>query len=141
MGLYEALNLTCEAMGNPPPSYQWYQDGEEIPGANLPYLFIPEVNPEDRGSYTCAATNENGITTSNPGLTIIPGIHRASPLSMYNLYLVGIYYPSLSYRCLPVCSQLGDCRHYRSRSCHGINSRGYESTSIKKHSVVSPVTV
>ena len=84
VGLREALNLTCEAMGNPPPSYQWYQDGEKIPGANLPFLFIPEAAPENRGSYTCVATNENGIATSNPGLMIIPGIREVGPLSTYS---------------------------------------------------------
>ena len=80
--LSEPLNLTCDAMGNPPPSYQWYRDDVLIEGANLPYLYIPEATPEDRGSYTCVATNENGNTSSNPGLTTIPGIWGYIPVSI-----------------------------------------------------------
>ena len=82
MGLSKPLNLTCDAMGNPLPSYQWYRDDEPIEGANLPYLYISEATPEDRGSYTCVATNENGNTSSNPGLTTIPGIQGYIPVSI-----------------------------------------------------------
>ena len=61
-------------MGYPPPTYQWYKDGEPIPGATLPYLYVPEATPEDRGSYTCVASNDQEVEVSSPGLVTIPGM-------------------------------------------------------------------
>ena len=74
LNLIQPLNLTCEAVGYPPPTYQWYKDGEPIPGAKLPYLYVPEASPEDRGSYTCVASNDQDVEESSPGLVIIPGM-------------------------------------------------------------------
>ena len=71
--LVQAVNLTVKARGNPPPSYQWFRDGVEIPEAILPYLYIREVTPGDRGNYTCTATNQEGSVVSSPGLLSIEG--------------------------------------------------------------------
>ena len=71
--LGQPVNLTCGADGNPPPLYQWFRDGTEIPGASLPYLYLSVVTPGDRGNYTCTASNEGGTATSSPGLLSITG--------------------------------------------------------------------
>ena len=73
LGLVEPVNLTCEAEGHPTPLYEWYRDDELIPGAALPYLYIPAASPEDRGYYTCKAINTQGVAESTPELLTIPG--------------------------------------------------------------------
>ena len=71
--LGQPVNLTCGANGIPPPLYQWFRDGTEIPGASFPNLYISVVTPGDRGNYTCTASNEGGTATSSPGLLSITG--------------------------------------------------------------------
>ena len=71
--LATALNLTCNATGNPPPTYSWYRDSRLIPGAVLPYLYIAEATPENRGYYRCEVMNNINSTQSTPGLVTIPG--------------------------------------------------------------------
>lgn len=71
-----ALNLTCTAEGSPAPSYTWYKDGVLIPGETRSYLYISEVQPEDRGSYTCRAVNSLGEDSSAPASVNIPGIYQ-----------------------------------------------------------------
>ena len=73
VSLTTPVNLTCEAEGHPAPTYEWYRDGEIIPGEILSYLYIPEASPADRGYYTCKAINPEDTTESTPGLLAIPG--------------------------------------------------------------------
>lgn len=72
-GLANPINLTCSAIGNPAPTYEWYKDGILIPGEHLPFLYIAEVLPNDRGNYSCRAVNINGQRFSEPALLTIPG--------------------------------------------------------------------
>lgn len=72
--LISPVNLTCMAEGSPAPSYQWYKDGELVPGETKEYLYIEETQPEDRGNYTCVAINEGGQVESDPAQLKIPGI-------------------------------------------------------------------
>ena len=55
--LYTAINLTCLAVGTPEPSIFWYKDGKPLSEEKLPFLYIPEVQLQDRGFYHCEATN------------------------------------------------------------------------------------
>ena len=59
------VNLTCTATGNPPPNYQWYKDGEPIIGETRSYLYITELLPEERGNYTCVASNSRGSSSKD----------------------------------------------------------------------------
>ena len=59
------VNLTCTATGNPPPTYQWYKDGEPIIGETRSYLYITELLPEERGNYTCVASNSRGSSSED----------------------------------------------------------------------------
>ena len=34
------ISLTCSATGNPPPTYQWYKDGEPVPGETCSHLYM-----------------------------------------------------------------------------------------------------
>ena len=62
--LGHSTNLTCGATGYPTPIVQWYKDGVQILGENEPLLFISEVLPDDRGNYSCKATNSEGVIES-----------------------------------------------------------------------------
>ena len=68
-----AVNLTCIAEGHPAPTYEWKKDGGLIPGEQLSFLYIPEVMPADRGSYTCKAINNGGVIESLSASLFVPG--------------------------------------------------------------------
>ena len=72
--LVSSVNFTCEAEGHPAPTYEWYKDDVLIPGENLPFLYIPEVLPSDRGSYYCKAINNEGEMSSMQANLDIEGI-------------------------------------------------------------------
>jgi len=76
--LANALNLTCGATGNPPPTYRWYRDGKLLTGEVLPYLYIGETTPEDRGYYHCEVMNSIDRDQSMPALVTIPGVYQYS---------------------------------------------------------------
>ena len=63
------------ADGFPIPDYQWFKDGELLPGETRSFLYIQETLPEDRGNYTCIAINGGGETQSLPATLDIPGKH------------------------------------------------------------------
>ena len=54
--IYTPVNLTCLASGFPTPHIQWFKDGSQLSERVLPYLYIPELEVQDRGYYHCSAT-------------------------------------------------------------------------------------
>jgi rhamnogalacturonan endolyase len=71
---------------NPSPllTYQWFKDGDAIPGATDASLTITNVRAFDIGTYTVTITNAAGSTTSNPAnLSIAPValVHHAPSLN------------------------------------------------------------
>ena len=54
--IYTPVNLTCLATGSPVPHIRWFKNGSELNGSVLPYLYIPELEVQDRGYYHCTAT-------------------------------------------------------------------------------------
>lgn len=82
--LAAALNLTCNATGNPPPTYSWYQDGRLIPGAVLPYLYIAEATPDNRGFYRCEVTNTINSSQSMPAIVTIPGTYACAAVFQFS---------------------------------------------------------
>lgn len=60
----QAINLTCTVTGSPTPSIVWYKDNSTIVGAIFQHLYIPSVRPNDRGYYSCVATNTEGSEQS-----------------------------------------------------------------------------
>lgn len=51
------VTLTCEAPAQPPPQIHWIKDGTPLPLPPRPVLLLPEVGPQDQGTYSCVATH------------------------------------------------------------------------------------
>lgn len=56
---------TLASGGSTPISYQWYQDGSSISGANSVSYGISSAASSDDGTYYCKATNSCGNVTTN----------------------------------------------------------------------------
>ncbi|KAG1672022.1 Titin [Nymphon striatum] len=76
----EETKLVCRVSGNPRPKVTWYHNDREIrstkavrtttTATGLCELRIPEVFPEDAGTYVCRAVNEIGETVETATLTV-----------------------------------------------------------------------
>ena len=71
--LFQSVNFTCNANGNPQPTITWFKDSGTTPVQNGPVLTIPEVRLSDRGNYSCRASNTQGSTMSAPAYLNIKG--------------------------------------------------------------------
>ncbi|XP_065504896.1 hemicentin-2 isoform X1 [Caloenas nicobarica] len=65
--LGQPTTLYCDTNAIPPPQFSWYKDGEPLaPGPGVLMLLggrvlqLPAVQEEDKGRYTCEATNVAG---------------------------------------------------------------------------------
>ncbi|MCP5516166.1 MAG: VCBS repeat-containing protein [Verrucomicrobiales bacterium] len=59
-----SFSFTVEADGTPPLTYQWFFNGQPIPGATTPVLTLEDVQPSDVGSYSVSVANSVGETVS-----------------------------------------------------------------------------
>ena len=69
----ENLTLTCSAH-DPTRSgliYQWFKDGNVIPGKSLPTLMLSEVGLNNEGVYTCRVSNRVGEGKANDSILVI----------------------------------------------------------------------
>jgi len=67
------LTLTGLAQGAPAPTYQWYKDDVEIPGATTRTFSIAQAQPTDSGNYYLVATNFLNMATSTvAAVTVYP---------------------------------------------------------------------
>ena len=60
--------FTVEALGAPPISYQWLQNGAPLAGATSPALYLTAVTQAQAGNYSVVVTTSAGSVTSNPAL-------------------------------------------------------------------------
>lgn len=76
----ESLEIKCELSGDPEPQVSWTKSGEPLTSSDvvaLKYrnrvavLTIPEVFPEDEGTYVCTAMNSMGKTSSQCVLKVL----------------------------------------------------------------------
>ena len=64
--------FTAEVFGTPPFSFQWYKDGQPLPGGTNQDLTIPGVHSFDEGVYSLSAGNRyNTVLSSGARLTVI----------------------------------------------------------------------
>lgn len=76
------VSLSPSVTGTWPMTLQWSKNGVAIPGANSSSYYLNNATPADNGTYTLAATNAAGSTTSSGyQLTVNPG----QPPVIYNL--------------------------------------------------------
>jgi len=73
----DSVSLFITATGTPSPTYQWYKDGDLLPGETNDTLEFTATS-DDVGTYTCVATNIAGDDTSDP---IILGVLPGKPVN------------------------------------------------------------
>ena len=78
-----SATFTAAATGTPAPTYQWYKDGAEIPGATGDQLTLNNVQETDAGSYTVEVSNSCGAAVSAPAVLTVstPPVITAQPAS------------------------------------------------------------
>jgi len=70
----EKAEFRCKASGIPTPSITWKRLGSDLPNGALVrngLLTIPSAGPEDAGTYTCKAVNDEGEDSTNVLLEVI----------------------------------------------------------------------
>lgn len=67
----ETLNLSVTAPGA--TNYQWYVNGQPIPGQTSATLAIPGVSTGNSGAYTVVVSNPTGSTTSTQSTVVVTG--------------------------------------------------------------------
>jgi poly(3-hydroxybutyrate) depolymerase len=65
--------FTVSALGSTPLRYQWWLEGQPLPGKTNATLLFTNAQPADEGDYTVVVTNVYGAVTSNPvRLWVVP---------------------------------------------------------------------
>lgn len=70
----EKAEFRCKASGIPTPTIAWERLGSDLPNGALVrngLLTIPSAGPEDAGTYTCKAVNDEGEDSTNVLLEVI----------------------------------------------------------------------
>ncbi len=66
------VSFTVGVTGSPEPSYQWRKNGVNISGQTGPWLYLPNVQSANAGTYSVVVTNASGSATST-GATLTVG--------------------------------------------------------------------
>lgn len=65
------LNLTCSALNFENPVYEWFLNGDVLPGEVSEDLTVSDVSPEDMGLYSCRVSDaEADITAQGISVTV-----------------------------------------------------------------------
>lgn len=60
----DPVTFSVGADGYPPPTYQWYHDGDPVAGGTGSSMTIDETTTDDAGAYEVVVTNDCGSATS-----------------------------------------------------------------------------
>ena len=75
-GIRVGMSVTLEAFGlleaDPPPTYQWWLNGQAITGGTNPVLVLANLQPDQTGNYSVVASNFAGSVTMDIGKITIP---------------------------------------------------------------------
>jgi len=63
------------------PSYQWFKDGQAIPGATSAQLTLTNVQMSDAGNYSVTVTNSAGSVTTVPCMLTVLSTSSVPPVS------------------------------------------------------------
>jgi len=74
-----AVTFSATASGSAPLTYQWQQNGVDVPGATGPSHSIASVSPADGGSYRVVVTSPGGSRTSRAGVLVIDAPGPVTP--------------------------------------------------------------
>jgi fibronectin type 3 domain-containing protein len=78
--------------GSTPFAFQWYQNGNPVPGGTGATLTFPNVRATDAGAYTVVVTNYGGAVTSTVAtLTVYPDTNAPTVLSAACLDGINIF--------------------------------------------------
>ena len=66
----DSISLTVAATGGD-LSYQWYRDGQPLPGANASVYAVASATPQDAGVYTVEVSNLEGSIVSDPAVVSV----------------------------------------------------------------------
>lgn len=83
---YGSTVLSVSAAGSPAPTYQWFHDGNLIPGATTPTYAINNAQGTDAGSYHVAVTNPSGTTNSTPDTIVTVPADVTPPSVLYAVF-------------------------------------------------------
>ena len=78
--------FSVAALGAPPISYQWLQNGAPISGATASTLYLTNVGTAQAGNYSVVVTTSAGSATSDPALLAI----SAAPTRLGNISSRGV---------------------------------------------------
>jgi hypothetical protein len=78
-----AAVLSARATGFPPPTYQWFFNGNALTGCTNFVLYLSNVGPAHAGAYTVVVRDVDGSVTSAPAmLNIIAAVDRRPVLGV-----------------------------------------------------------
>uniref|UniRef100_A0A8C6W1G7 Hemicentin 2 n=1 Tax=Nannospalax galili TaxID=1026970 RepID=A0A8C6W1G7_NANGA len=86
--LHGSLTLLCETTGIPPPTVQWFREGQPISPGEDTYLLaggwmlkMTQAQEQDRGLYSCLASNGAGEARRNFSVEVLvpPRIENEDP--------------------------------------------------------------
>jgi len=66
MPLGESVSFRAEALGWPPPAYQWQFNGVDLDGATSSVLVLSNLDESMAGEYSVVASNAKGMVASAP---------------------------------------------------------------------------
>ncbi|MCC5841649.1 MAG: PKD domain-containing protein, partial [Opitutales bacterium] len=62
----DTVTFEVAALGSPEPAYQWYFEGDPLPGETAATLTLINVSPADEGTYFVRVSNSFGHVDSDP---------------------------------------------------------------------------
>jgi len=63
--------LAVQTSGSAPFSYQWFKDGDDLPGATAATYEIRGATVGDTGAYSVVVTNAAGATSAGPAILVV----------------------------------------------------------------------
>ncbi|NGO40305.1 hypothetical protein G4L39_12995, partial [Limisphaera ngatamarikiensis] len=82
----ESWTFRAQLYGAEPLTWQWYKDGQPLPGQTGPGLVLPALTQEDAGGYTVVVSTPLGSATSAVArleLAVLPGPNLTNALIAY----------------------------------------------------------